>query len=131
MAGITLTPDIYTCGVNLGGGRTDLEIAYREKGQDAYIRKNDWDFRNQWIGHTKAARDAISPLVNISNISVPSFHSYLKSEPGLRQEHSTRLHRQLKRAHKEFEFYLEKPKRGVAPEIERYLRVEAFLAKHL
>lgn len=134
LAGITLRPDEFACAVNIGG-RADLEIAYRDPAASARKGKNDWDFRNMWIGPTRAHRSEISPLENVEEITAPSFHAYTNGDPAIRPEHAKRLLRKLKKLNIPHEYHLVNgagsPEDLEEAEFERYRRIEAFLAEHL
>ena len=102
-----------------------MEIFYRHQ-DSGYV-----GFRDRWIGSTKAARNAISPLKQMSQLRVPTFHTYSKDEPGIRPEHAKRLQRALKKHGVPHEFFLEAADAENDVVHERYRRIEAFLAEHL
>jgi len=134
LAGVTLTPDLYCCGVNYLGP-ADLGITFHRRGEDAYKTGYYYDYRDKWVGPTAAYRDETSPLRLIDRIRVPTLHAYGENDPIIEDAHWKRLRRALTEAHKDFEFFIEKDQghgfdTGEAS-IEFYQKLEEFFAKHL
>ena len=126
LAGVTLESDTFACSVNIGG-RADMEFAYR-----AHRR---WGFQHEWIGGSKQHRHAISPSRQVSNISVPSFHYYVREEPGIHSIHARTMKRQLQKHNKPHEFHLvDYTGRSTSAENhdpDKFRLIEAFLSDNL
>ena len=55
LAGLTLTPELYRCGVNYVGA-SDLEITFKHRGDDAYREAGEFSYREEWVGPTEEYR---------------------------------------------------------------------------
>ena len=71
MAGLTLTPELYRCGVNYVGA-SDLEITFKHRGEDAYREVGEFSYREEWVGPTAEYRAATSPVNFVERIRVPT-----------------------------------------------------------
>ena len=134
LAGLTLTPELYACGINYVGA-SDLEITFKARGQHAFMRANDFSYRETWVGDSKEYRDVTSPVNHVANIRVPSFHAYGVKDPRVVIDHWERLEPELKKHGKVYESMVEKRQghgfRDEDASVGFYGRMEPFLAKYL
>ncbi|MBT5903393.1 MAG: S9 family peptidase [Opitutaceae bacterium] len=134
LAGLTLTPELYACGINYVGA-SDLEITFKARGQDAFTLANDFSYRETWVGDSQEYRDATSPVNHVANIQVPSFHAYGVKDPRVVIDHWERLEPELKKHGKVYESMVEKRQghgfRDEEASVGFYGRMEPFLAKYL
>lgn len=134
LAGLTLTPELYACGINYVGA-SDLEITFKARGEDAFMRANDFSYRETWVGDSQEYRDATSPVNHVANIRVPSFHAYGMKDPRVVIDHWERLEPELKKHGKIYESMVEKRQghgfRDEDASVGFYGRMEPFLAKYL
>lgn len=134
LAGVTLTPELYACAVNYVGA-ADLEITFKNRGDDAYQRDDELNFQAQWVGPTREYRAQTSPLNHIANIRVPTLHAYGAKDPRVKFDHWTRLEAELKRHGKHYEAIEERQQghgfRNEKASIAFYSAVEKFFAQHL
>lgn len=134
LAGVTLTPDLYCCGVNYVGA-ADLEITFKNRGDDAYRQGDDFSYQREWVGPTAEYRAATSPINFVERIRVPTLHAYGEKDPRVKIDHWTRLEAQLKRYGKPYEAVSQRKQgHGFRDEIASvgfYGRLEDFLARHL
>jgi dipeptidyl aminopeptidase/acylaminoacyl peptidase len=134
LAGVTLTPELYRCAVNYVGA-ADLEITFKNRGDDAWMRNDDFSYHREWVGPTPAYRAATSPINFIDRIRVPTLHAYGEKDPRVKIDHWTRLEPALQAAHKPYEFIRE-PRQGhgfrdAQASIRFYTKLEEFLATNL
>jgi dienelactone hydrolase len=134
LAGVTLTPDLYCCGVNYVGA-ADLEITFHNRGEDAYLRAGDFSYQQEWVGPTAEYRAQTSPVNFVQNIRVPTLHAYGEKDPRVKIDHWERLEPLLKKYNKPYEFVTQK-KQGHGFRDEKasmgfYERMEKFLAENL
>ena len=134
LAGLTLTPELYACGINYVGA-SDLEITFKNRGADAFMNSKDYDGRDIWVGATQEYRDATSPVNLVANIQVPSFHAFGQKDPRVVIDHWERLEPELKKHGKIYESMVEKKQghgfRDAETSVGFCGRVEPFLAKYL
>lgn len=134
LAGLTLTPELYRCGVNYVGA-SDLEITFKARGEDAYRLPNDFSYQLTWVGPTPEYRAATSPVNLADRIRVPTLHAYGEQDPRVKFDHWTRLEAQLKKHGIAYETLNERKQghgfRDEQASVGFYGRLEAFLAKHL
>lgn len=134
LAGLTLTPELYRCGVNYVGA-SDLELTFKARGEDAYRQPNDFSYQLTWVGPTPEYRAATSPVNLADRIRVPTLHAYGEKDPRVKFDHWTRLEAQLKKHGITYETLNERKQghgfRDEKASIGFYGRLEEFLAKHL
>ena len=134
LAGLVYTPELYACGVNYVGA-SDLEITYKSRGADAFIRDNDYKYRESWVGETQDFRAQWSPVNHVANIRVPTLHAYGRKDPRVEIDHWTRLESELKRHDKPYQAIVEGAQghgfRNVDASLSFYDAIETFLAEHL
>lgn len=134
LAGVTLTPDLYRCAVNYVGA-ADLEITFKNRGDDALSDRHDFSYQREWVGETKEYRAATSPVNLVERIRVPTLHAYGANDPRVRIDHWARLEAELKKHHKPYVAIQEKRQghgfRDERASLQFYGAVEAFLAEHL
>jgi len=134
LAGVTLTPELYACAVNYVGA-ADLEITFKDRGDDADQRSRDINYQLQWVGPTKEYRALTSPLNHVAKIRVPTLHAYGAKDPRVKFDHWTRLEAELKKHGKKYEAIEERRQghgfRNEKASISFYSAVERFLAEHL
>jgi len=134
LAGVTLTPELYRCGVNYVGA-ADLEITFKNRGDDAFMRNDDFSYQREWVGPTSQYRAATSPINFVERIRVPTLHAYGEKDPRVKIDHWERLEPQLRKYNKPYEFIREaKQGHGFRDEkasIRFYTKLEEFLAANL
>lgn len=134
LIGAMLTPDLYTCAVNYVGA-SDLEITFKQRGEDAWRGGDEFSFQREWVGPTKAYRDETSPLNLVDRIKVPTLHAYGAEDPRVKINHWTRLEPLLKKYGKDYQSIVEGRQghgfRNEEESISFYAALEAFLAKNL
>jgi dipeptidyl aminopeptidase/acylaminoacyl peptidase len=134
LAGVTLTPDLYACGVNYVGA-ADLEITFKQRGEDAWRDSNEFSYQREWVGPTREYRDATSPLKFVSQIKVPTLHAYGAEDPRVKIDHWSRLEPLLKRYGKDYQAIVEGQQghgfRDQEASKSFYGVLATFLAKHL
>ena len=107
LIGAELTPDLYRCAINYAGV-ADLEITGRPRGADAWMTADDFDYRHEWIGETKAYRDATNPVRLVERLKVPTLHAYGRNDPRVSIDQWDRLEAQLKKFNKPYEAIISK-----------------------
>ncbi|MDB6094739.1 MAG: peptidase prolyl oligopeptidase active site domain protein [Verrucomicrobia bacterium] len=134
LAGVTLTPELYRCAVNYVGA-ADLEITYKNRGDDAFTTSEDFNYQREWIGPTAEYRAATSPLNYVERIRVPTLHAYGKRDPRVKIDHWQRLEPLLRKYGKSYES-IEQSHQGHGFRDEKasiafYERMDQFFAKYL
>jgi dipeptidyl aminopeptidase/acylaminoacyl peptidase len=116
-------------------GAADLEITFKHRGDDAYVRNDDFSYQREWLGPTAEYRAATSPINLVDRIRVPSLHAYGEKDPRVKFDHWTRLEAQLKRHRIPYETLNEKKQghgfRDETASVGFYGRLEEFLAREL
>ena len=134
LAGAMLTPDLYACAVNYVGA-ADLELTFWRRGEDAWRTGDEFNYRNEWVGATRAYRDATSPILLVERLKIPTLHAYGAEDPRVVINHWTRLESQLKKYGKDYQSIVEgKQGHGFRDENEAKSfssALENFLAKNL
>ena len=134
LAGLIFTPELYRCGVNYVGA-ADLEITFKERGEEAYQLPEDFSYQREWVGPTAEYRAATSPVNLVERIVAPSFHVYGEKDPRVKFDHWTRLEPQLKKFRKPYEALIERRQghgfRDEKASIGFYARLEEFLGRNL
>jgi dipeptidyl aminopeptidase/acylaminoacyl peptidase len=134
LAGAMLTPDLYACAVNYVGA-SDLEITFKQRGEDAWRWSGEFGYRDHWVGATKAYRDATSPILLVDRLKIPTLHAYGAEDPRVKIDHWRRLEAQLKKYGKDYQAIVEgKQGHGFRNEDESVsfaAALETFLAAHL
>lgn len=134
LAGVTLTPDLYCCAANYVGA-ADLDITFKNRGDDAFTQDGDFNYQREWVGATAAYRAATSPVNFVERIRVPTLHAYGEKDPRVKIDHWTRLEAQLKKFGKTYESIEEKQQghgfRDEKASIKFYERLDEFFARYL
>ena len=134
LAGLTLTPELYCCGVNYVGA-ADLDLTFKNRGDDAYLRDGDFSYQREWVGATAEYRAATSPVNFVDRIRVPTLHAYGEKDPRVKIDHWTRLEAQLKKAGKTYESVSQRKQghgfRDEKASVGFYGHLEEFLATNL
>ena len=134
LIGVMLTPDLYACAVNYVGA-ADLEITFKQRGEDAWRSGDEFSFQREWVGPTKAYRDETSPLNLVERIKVPTLHVYGGEDPRVVLNHWSRLEPLLKKHGKDYQAIVEGRQghgfRDEAAAVSYQAALETFLAKHL
>ena len=134
LAGVTLTPDLYCCAANYVGA-ADLDITFKNRGDDAWTRDGDFSYQRAWVGATADYRAATSPVNFVERIRVPTLHAYGEKDPRVKIDHWERLEPQLKKFGKTYEAIVEKKQghgfRDEKASIKFYERLETFFANYL
>jgi dipeptidyl aminopeptidase/acylaminoacyl peptidase len=134
LIGVMLTPELYACAVNYVGA-ADLELTFHQRGEDAWRAPDEFSYQREWVGPTKAYRDATSPLHFVDRIKVPTLHAYGAQDPRVKIDHWARLEPLLKKHGKEYQAIVEGRQghgfRGEDESLTFHAALEAFLAQHL
>ncbi len=134
LAGVTLTPELYCCAVNYVGA-ADLEITFKDRGDDAYLRGSDFSYQREWVGPNAEWRAATSPVNLVERIRVPTLHAYGEKDPRVKIDHWTRLEPLLKKYGKPYEVIVERRQghgfRDEKASVGFYRAMESFLARNL
>jgi dipeptidyl aminopeptidase/acylaminoacyl peptidase len=134
LIGAMLTPDLYVCAVNYVGA-SDLEITFKQRGEDAWRTDDEFSYQREWVGPTRAYRDETSPLNLVDRIKIPTLHVYGAEDPRVKINHWTRLEPLLKKHRKDYQAIVEGKQghgfRDQVASISFYAALETFLATHL
>ncbi len=134
LAGLELTPDLYCCGVNYVGA-ADLEITFKNRGDDAFRYTGDFNYQEEWVGPDANYRAATSPVNLVDRIRAPLLCAYGEKDPRVKFDHWTRLEAQLKKYGKVYEEVSQKKQghgfRDEQASLGFYARMEKFLAEYL
>lgn len=134
LMGAIRTPELYACAINYVGA-ADLEITFKQRGEDAWRRGDEFSYQRAWVGATRAYRDATSPINLVERITVPTLHAYGAEDPRVKIDHWSRLEPLLKQHRKEYRAIVEGRQghgfRDQAASISFYTALERFLAQHL
>ncbi len=134
LAGAMLTPDLYACAVNYVGA-ADLELTFWRRGDDAWRTGDEFNYRTEWVGATRAYRDETSPINLVNRLKIPTLHAYGAEDPRVKIDHWTRLESQLKKFTKDYQSIVEgRQGHGFRDESQAKSfssALEAFLAKNL
>lgn len=134
LAGAMLTPDLYSCAVNYVGA-SDLEITFKNRGDDAWRTGDEFSYREEWVGATRAYRDETSPVNLVERLKIPTLHAYGAEDPRVKINHWSRLETQLKKHRKDYQSIIEgRQGHGFRNEKESMsfaAALETFLAKNL
>lgn len=134
LMGVMLTPDLYACAVNYVGA-ADLEITFKQRGEDAWRTGDEFSYQREWVGPTREYRDATSALNHVERIKVPTLHAYGAEDPRVKINHWSRLEPLLQKHGKNYQAIVEgKQGHGFREQdasISFSTALEAFLAKHL
>ena len=129
-----LTPELYSCGVNYVGA-ADLEITFKQRGEDAWRSGDDFSYQREWVGATRAYRDVTSPINLADRIAVPTLHAYGAEDPRVKIDHWARLEPLLKKYGKDYQAIVEGRQghgfRNQDASVSFYSALETFLAKNL
>lgn len=134
LIGVMLTPDLYACAVNYVGA-ADLEITFKQRGEDAWRAGDEFSYQREWVGPDKAYRDATSPINLVDRIRVPTLHAYGAEDPRVKIDHWSRLEPLLKKYGKDYQWIVEGRQghgfRNEEASISFQAALEKFLAEHL
>jgi len=134
LIGVMLTPDLYACAVNYVGA-SDLELTFKQRGEDAWRAADEFSYQRAWVGETRAYRDETSPLNLVDRIRVPTLHAYGAEDPRVRINHWSRLEPLLQRHGKDYQAIVEGRQghgfRNEKEAISFASALETFLARHL
>ncbi|MBI5768505.1 MAG: S9 family peptidase [Verrucomicrobia bacterium] len=135
LAGLTLTPEVYCCGVDYVGV-SDLEqrAGPRSFSPPRIFRENRAIRDIDPVREVDILR-ATSPVNHVEKIRAPLFAAYGKNDPRVRFEQWQILESRLNKHSKPFEVMVEENEghgfRKLENKLEFYRRVEAFLAKNM
>lgn len=134
MAGMTFTPELYRCGINIVGV-VDIPLLYTSA--PAYWKPILERFKVE-IGDPEADKQMLydaSPINFVKNIRAPVFIVQGKSDPRVVPKHAEWLRSEMEKHDKPYEWMMkENEGHGFRKEenrIELYKEIDAFLAKHL
>ncbi|HNC22998.1 MAG TPA: prolyl oligopeptidase family serine peptidase [Opitutaceae bacterium] len=135
LAGLTLTPDLYCCGIDYVGV-SDLEA--RAPSRSAVLPRVLRE--GQAIRELNPVKDAellhaVNPIAHIQEIRAPLFAAYGKNDPRVRFDQWQLLESKLKQYGKTYESLIEENEghgfRKLENKLDFYRRIEAFLAKYM
>jgi dipeptidyl aminopeptidase/acylaminoacyl peptidase len=134
LAGAMFTPELYACAVNYVGA-ADLEITFKQRGEDAWRTADEFSYQRTWVGADRAYRDATSPLNFVDRIRIPTLHAYGAQDPRVKIGHWSRLEPLLKKHGKAHQSIVEGRQghgfRNEKESVSFYAALETFLARHL
>lgn len=137
LAGLTLTPEWYACGINYVGV-ADLELMMFGGNADFrpgrllrdFVRMTRYDPASD-----RAQIEATNPMNHLERIRAPLLSAYGRNDPRVRIEHGARLDAKLRRLGKPHEYIVEETEghgfRNVESRVAFFRRVEAFLEQHM
>ena len=134
MAGMTMTPDLYKCGVNYVGV-TDVPLLFE-------TMPKAWEplrpVMAQQIGDPETEREmleAVSPINHVDKIQAPIFIVHGRRDPRVVMAHADRLRAEMEKHDKEYEWLVKNDEghgfRKEENNIELYTQMEEFLGRHL
>lgn len=134
LAGLTFTPDLYACGVDIVGPSNLFTLL---ESIPPYWKPMVAVFHTR-MGHPEKDADllrAVSPLFHAENIRAPLLIGQGANDPRVKRQESLQIVEALRRLGREVE-YVEYPDEGhgfFKPEnrLDFFRRAERFLAKHL
>ena len=135
LAGLTLTPELYCCGINYVGV-SDIE---GHQGSRTYAGPRVFREGNA-IRNLDPVKDiaiirATNPVEHVPNIRVPLFSAYGKNDPRVQFDQWLTLETRLKQYGKEYEIMVGENEghgfRKLENRLEFYRRVEGFLARNM
>ena len=135
LAGLTLTPELYCCGVDYVGV-ADLEArgAPRSFAPPRVIREGQ-EIRDLHPVKDADLLRAVNPVAHVQNIRVPLFAAYGKNDPRVRFDQWQILETRLKQYGKTYEALIEENEghgfRKLENKLDFYRRVEAFLTRYM
>jgi dipeptidyl aminopeptidase/acylaminoacyl peptidase len=133
MAGLTFTPDLYKCGVNVVGV-TDVGLLFTSMPTTWEPQK---DLLKVQIGDPddKELMKSMSPIDHVENIKAPLFIIHGRRDVRVVMEHADLLKERLDSLEKPYEWLVKNNEghgfRKVENRIEMYEKLEKFLAKNL
>ncbi len=135
LAGLTLTPELYCCGVDYVGV-ADIE----GRGGPRSFTGPRISRENRAIRELDPVKDieiirATNPVDHVAAIRAPLFAAYGKNDPRVRFDQWQLLEARLKQHHKPYEIMIEENEghgfRKIENKLEFYRRVEKFLATNM
>jgi len=133
MAGLTFTPDLYKCGVNVVGV-TDVGLLFTSMPTTWEPMK---DLLKVQIGDPddEALMKSMSPIDHVKNIKAPLFIIHGRRDVRVVMEHADLLKERMEALEKPYEWLVKDNEghgfRKVENRIEMYEKLEIFLAKNL
>jgi dipeptidyl aminopeptidase/acylaminoacyl peptidase len=133
MAGLTFTPDLYKCGVNVVGV-TDVGLLFTSMPTTWEPMK---DVMKVQIGDPEDEKlmKSMSPIDHVENIKAPVFIIHGKRDVRVVMEHADLLKERMEALEKPYEWLVKNNEghgfRKVENRIEMYEKLEKFLAKNL
>ncbi len=134
LAGVTFTPELYACGVDLWGISNYFTLY---EGFPSYWKPFLEEINQRW-GDPVADRQQMhetSPVFHVERIKAPLFIAQGENDSRVRRSQSEQLIAELEKHGKEYEYMLiEGEGHAFSDErktIELMSRIEAFLAKHM
>ncbi len=134
MAGMTLTPELYQCGVNYVGV-TDVPLLFESMPKRWSLAA---ETMKSTIGDPDKDREmleAVSPVNHVDKIRAPIFIVHGRRDPRVVMEHADRLRKQMEKLDKPYEWLVKNNEghgfRKEENRIELYTQMEKFFAKHL
>lgn len=133
MAGLTFTPDVYSCGINYVGV-TDVALLFRSMPKHWYPLK---EVMKVQIGDPSDTifMDSISPLAHVDMIDDPLLIIHGRKDPRVVIDHAEKLRARMKKAEKSFDWLVKNNEghgfRKEENRLELYSRIEKFLGDNL
>ncbi len=134
LAGAMFTPDLYACAVNYVGA-ADLEITFKDRGDDAWRMPDDFSYHTAWVGPNRAYREETSAINFVERLRVPTLHAYGAKDPRVKIDHWERLEPLLRKHGKDYQAIVEGKQghgfRDQTASISFYAALEKFLEANL
>ncbi len=134
LAGITFTPDLYACGVDLWGISNYFTLY---EGFPAYWKPFLAQINERWGDPVKDSLQMYqtSPVFHVENIRVPVFIAQGANDSRVRMRQSEQMVEELKKHDKEFEYVLIQGEGHAFSNEEKtvdlMVKIEDFLARHI
>ena len=134
LAGVTFTPDLYACGVDLWGISNYFTLY---AGFPPYWKSYLEQIHERWGDPVKDSLQMheTSPVFHVDNIKVPVFIAQGANDSRVRMRQSEQMVEELKKYNKEFEYELIQGEghafSNEKKTIDLMIKIENFLARHI
>ena len=134
MAGMTMTPELYKCGINYVGV-TDIALLFETMPKRWNLGREQM---KQQVGDPKTEKEMLaeaSPLNHVENIKAPIFIVHGRKDPRVSIKHATRLRKEMDKHNKPYEWMVKNNEghgfRKEENRIELYTAMGEFFDKHI